>query len=665
MHPGAQPGSAFARMQQQRQYGIPTQQTANSPPSPTLGRQSPEFSRKPVSSSPLQAPHSPELSRRPLPAAAQAVSSPPTRAPVPRDETPSPEMHPGMGPPIQMPPHSWDHNRNIPAAAMAGSGTVVGMAAGAAMAGSPPHNQEYLGPYDQQNQNAYDPSASNPYGPSMGYGGPQGPHLSYSSHSSQEPLATAPAPFGTGALQPGNYYSDYHPASRRYSDMPGEHNLDNMVFVDPNNVADDGDDGLFVPAEDPRRISRLSFGRHSKGSNTAVNAIPLAATGVAGAATAVAAPAVGSLFNRDPSGTYSSVPGGSGGLGGNGGLEKSAWLQNEELGRKKRLKWIFVVLGVIVILGIVGGVVGGVLASRKGSSSASSTSSSSADESQNGDLNIHSSDIQKLLNNPNLHKVFPGIDYTPLNAQYPACLTVPPDQNNITRDVAVMSQLTSAIRLYGTDCNQTQMVLHAITQLQFQPSEMQVWLGVWLENNQTTNDRQMAQMYDILDQYGTKYIKGAIIGNEVLFRQDMTAAQLEEVLTGTKANFTQKNIDLPVATSDLGSSWTVGLVEAVDIVMANVHPFFGGVPADQAAGWTWNFWQENDVVLTQGMTNKTNVIAETGWPSQGGNDCGTSTTCTTSTAGSVAGIDEMNTFLSGWVCTALSNGTEYFWYACI
>ena len=47
---------------------------------------------------------------------------------------------------------------------------------------------------------------------------------------------------------------------------------------------------------------------------------------------------------------------------------------------------------------------------------------------------------------------------------------------------------------------------------------------------------------------------------------------------------------------------------------------------------------------------------------RGGNDCGPGQTCGTSTGGSVAGIDEMNTFLDGWVCPALQNGTEYFWF---
>jgi exo-beta-1,3-glucanase (GH17 family) len=46
-------------------------------------------------------------------------------------------------------------------------------------------------------------------------------------------------------------------------------------------------------------------------------------------------------------------------------------------------------------------------------------------------------------------------------------------------------------------------------------------------------------------------------------------------------------------------------------------------------------------------------------PSIGGTDCGGAATCTT---GSVAGITEMNTYMDDWVCQALANGTNYFWF---
>lgn len=152
-------------------------------------------------------------------------------------------------------------------------------------------------------------------------------------------------------------------------------------------------------------------------------------------------------------------------------------------------------------------------------------------------------------------------------------------------------------------------------------------------------------------------LAGVIVGNEVLYRKDMTETQLSDLLGGVRTNFTNQKIDLDIATSDLGDSWNETLTENVDFVMSNIHPFFAGVTAEEAAGWTWNFWQEFDTILTKGTT-KQNVISETGWPSGGGTDCGEASTCVN---GSVAGIDEMNTFMDTFVCQSLTNKTNYFW----
>jgi exo-beta-1,3-glucanase (GH17 family) len=198
--------------------------------------------------------------------------------------------------------------------------------------------------------------------------------------------------------------------------------------------------------------------------------------------------------------------------------------------------------------------------------------------------------------------------------------------------------------------------MHSINQLGLNGT-VKVWLGVWQSNNATTNQRQLDQMYTILDTYGTAPFVGVIIGNEVLFRQDMTATELATVITGVKSNFTTKGYSLPVASSDLGDDWTSELASVVDYVMANIHPFFAGVTADVAAAWTWNFWQTHDVAFKTDLSK--NIISETGWPSSGGTDCGAATTCTT---GSVAGVQEMNTFMDTFVCQALANSTTYFWF---
>ena len=50
--------------------------------------------------------------------------------------------------------------------------------------------------------------------------------------------------------------------------------------------------------------------------------------------------------------------------------------------------------------------------------------------------------------------------------------------------------------------------------------------------------------------------------------------------------------------------------------MANVHPWFGNVSIQDAASWTWEFFQEQNVQPASLLSNKpTMYIAETGWPS--------------------------------------------------
>lgn len=50
--------------------------------------------------------------------------------------------------------------------------------------------------------------------------------------------------------------------------------------------------------------------------------------------------------------------------------------------------------------------------------------------------------------------------------------------------------------------------------------------------------------------------------------------------------------------------------------MANDHPWFANVSIDQAAGWTYQFFEQTNVAAAANVSNHpTMYIAETGWPS--------------------------------------------------
>ncbi|KAE8144205.1 putative glucan endo-1,3-beta-glucosidase btgC [Aspergillus avenaceus] len=539
-------------------------------------------------------------------------------------------------------------------------GGISGIALGVANSHSRQSGIDAFRDTDGQNmpvERGYNTSGSdNPYVPappgSATYGSSENlrPRDSYGSNVA---LGGAAAP--TGQLTPGGS----HPSQRSLYDSPyqgvspmdaGPYQRqsayssagDYPLVINPDEIADDGDDG-FTPAPNGKSASHNA------------KAVPAAAGGAA------AGGLLGGLFasKKADNPSYGPVPGAGLEAG-----EKSGWSKPTPGGGSRKRGWIVgIALAFIIVGAIVGGAVGGILGNRA-NEDPDKKETAASDTKSNGDLDKDSSEIKALMDNPNLHKVFPGMDYTPWGVQYPLCLKYPPSQNNVTRDIAVISQLTNTVRLYGTDCNQTEMVLHAIDRLGLK--DMKLWLGVWIDTNKTTTDRQIKQLYKILDDANdTSIFKGAIVGNEALFRagNDIASAQknLIQYIKDVRSHFKEHSIDLPVATSDLGDNWKKELVEASDVVMSNVHPFFAGVEVSKAASWTWSFWNEHDVQLTKG-TNKKQIISEVGWPSGGGNDCGSGNKCSSDKDGSVAGVDEMNQFMSDWVCQALDNGTDYFWF---
>lgn len=72
---------------------------------------------------------------------------------------------------------------------------------------------------------------------------------------------------------------------------------------------------------------------------------------------------------------------------------------------------------------------------------------------------------------------------------------------------------------------------------------------------------------------------------------------------------------IPVGTGDAGSVFSTTMATKIDFFMSNVHPWFGKLPAAQAAAWTWSYFDENNVQVAAQAPNKPNMyLAETGWP---------------------------------------------------
>lgn len=79
----------------------------------------------------------------------------------------------------------------------------------------------------------------------------------------------------------------------------------------------------------------------------------------------------------------------------------------------------------------------------------------------------------------------------------------------------LLSQVTTNIRLYGADCNQSSLVLAAI---QATKVNMSVWLGNYpaVGDNGTAYERQRGEIQTALQQFGAANVAGVTVGNEYI-----------------------------------------------------------------------------------------------------------------------------------------------------
>ncbi|OCF75503.1 glucan 1,3-beta-glucosidase [Kwoniella mangroviensis CBS 8886] len=349
--------------------------------------------------------------------------------------------------------------------------------------------------------------------------------------------------------------------------------------------------------------------------------------------------------------------------------KSEGFTQTSPRGRGGKRKW-FIIGGIVGMLALIGIIVGVVVSQvNKNNNNNNNSSNSSNSGSGNSTTTIkNENDPSDFDKDSRLHQSFWGFAYTPQDALLPWCGA---SQNNVTRDIQLLSQLTTRLRLYGANCNQSALVLQAIQDTKV---DMTVWLGIYVDSNEEAYNDQVKAVEDALKTYGTDHVSGITVGNEYILNTAGTDSTTSSIYLSASKTITDKITEvksaiaglglsktLPVGTSDAGSVMSKTLGEGIDYFMANVHPWFGSVSIDDAAQWTWDFFQDFDVEPASLASNKPDVyIAETGWPTESMN-------ATESNSGfggpkGEASLANLQTFLDTYVCQANANGTEYFYF---
>lgn len=138
---------------------------------------------------------------------------------------------------------------------------------------------------------------------------------------------------------------------------------------------------------------------------------------------------------------------------------------------------------------------------------------------------------------------------------------------------------------------------------------MNTLVGAWLGSDPEKNEAEMQGLKKLASQ---GLVDIAAIGNEVMYRKDLTEEQLLAYLHDFKASFP----DLTMGYVDAYYEFTdrPKITEACDVILANCYPFWEGCPIEYALLYMKDMYHQ----ATLAGGGKKVIITETGWPSEGG-----------------------------------------------
>jgi len=248
---------------------------------------------------------------------------------------------------------------------------------------------------------------------------------------------------------------------------------------------------------------------------------------------------------------------------------------------------------------------------------------------------------------PNFEGVLNSVSYSPFTAgAHPDLEGSRPPEARIRADLKAIAPYTKAIRLYSSTGGVEQVPKIAAE------FGLKVTLGIWLDKSEkrgegearsafdpscknrfeqemsdlldvsckSRNVREISSALDLLRK--NRNVNGLMVGNETLFRRDMTADELAEVVKRVKREVAGA---VPVSTGEIyselletnkdGGLVAEKLISKLDFIAAHVLPYWGRIPAEGAVEDAVRVYD----LLRKTFPGKHIVIAEFGWPSSGYN----------------------------------------------
>lgn len=136
-------------------------------------------------------------------------------------------------------------------------------------------------------------------------------------------------------------------------------------------------------------------------------------------------------------------------------------------------------------------------------------------------------------------------------------------------------------------------------------------VGAWLSDDKEDNEKEIEGLIALAK---AGHVDVAAVGNEVLYRNDLTLEELIGYIKRVKEALA--GLDIPVGYVDAYYEFSrhPELVQNSDVVLANLYPYWEGCPIEYALGHMQAMYGQ----VVDAAQGKPIIITETGWPSEGG-----------------------------------------------
>lgn len=177
-------------------------------------------------------------------------------------------------------------------------------------------------------------------------------------------------------------------------------------------------------------------------------------------------------------------------------------------------------------------------------------------------------------------------------------------ESQIRRRMEIIQPYTKWIRSFScTDGNE------AIPKIAHEYG-IKTLVGAWLGDDPKINKKEIENLIEIANQ---GYVDIAAVGNEVMYRGDLTEDELLAFMWQVK----EKVKNVPIGYVDAYYEFTERprITEACDIILANCYPYWEGCNFDYSLLYVKDMYHR----AQHAAKDKKVIISETGWPSQGTN----------------------------------------------